>query len=362
MKAIKILFTGGGSGGPTTPLLALHESLSNTSTLPIIAQFWGTRSGPEKQMVERTTMSYHAIPAGKLRRYWSVQNFIDPFWILLACFLSFFKLLAFRPQIVVSAGSFVSVPVAYACWILRIPHVIYQMDIRPGLANRLMAPVSSQLLYLFDDTRQGFPSSLSKQKIGPIVRSEIVEGDAEKANQTFSLTPDKPVLLVTGGGQGSVGINQAVSRLLPLWLEDFQVVHLTGNQHEVTPFDDVNYHPIAFVNTGMGDLLARSNLVISRAGLGIISELATLEKNALLIPLPNTHQEENVHLLLKQNACFSISQDTFESTNTDWWKEVLANYQTTEVGKNLHHFLPSGGTQVATNLLLTMVLKGDMEA
>jgi len=227
-------------------------------------------------MVEQAEIPFSTIPSGKLRRYWNWRNFIDPLYILGGGITGLIYLLRFRPQVIVSAGSFVSVPVAYAAWLLRIPHVIMQMDLRSGLANRLMAPVSSALVFYFDSTASQFPSISLKRKIGPVVRQEIYSASAKRANERFGLHPERPLILITGGGQGAVGLNQAIFPLIKHWLVDFQVVHLTGTkwnnslEQESSAFSHPDYHQIETIHEGMGDLLSRSEIVLTRAGMGIL--------------------------------------------------------------------------------------------
>ena len=189
-----------------------------------------------------------------------LENFIDPLYILGGGITGLIYLLRFRPQVIVSAGSFVSVPVAYAAWLLRIPHVIMQMDLRSGLANRMMAPVSSALVFYFDITANQFPSISLKRKIGPVVRQEIYSASVKSANERFGLHPERPLILITGGGQGAVGLNEAIFPLIKHWLVDFQVVHLTGTkwtnslEQESSTFSHPDYHPIETIHEGMGDL------------------------------------------------------------------------------------------------------------
>ena len=177
------------------------------------------------------------------------------------------------------------------------------MDVRPGLANLLMAPVSKALVYYFESTTDYFPSISLKRKIGPVVRNEIYNSNADRANNRFDLNPNKPVILVTGGGQGSIGLNQAIKPILKQWLLDFQVVHLTGpNTKEFAIFEDSifshpDYHKIEAVHEGMGDLINRSEIVLSRAGMGIVGELSVLKKDSILVPLPGTHQEDNAKFI-----------------------------------------------------------------
>lgn len=351
-KPFKLLFTGGGSGGPTTPLLAVYEELSRQlEHKGIHCLFWGTRTGPEREMVKKAGISFDSIPYGKLRRYWSIQNLIDPLFILLAFFISMKRLIIDRPHVIVSAGSFVSVPVAYAAWLLRIPHVILQMDVKPGLANRLMAPVSEVLVYLFDKSASQFPK-MRTVKIGPVIRSDIQNASVDSANQRFHLKKDKPVLLITGGGQGSLKMNEAVENLLDYWLPRFQVVHLTGKQVHNVKKEHPDYHPLEFVYEGMGDLITRSDIVITRAGLGIIGELAYLGKDAVLIPIPKTHQELNARLLSDNKAATILAQQEFLENGPQWWESFYKNYIPGKTGKNLQQVLPRGGTEAFAKLIL----------
>ncbi|MGK5091837.1 glycosyltransferase [Deltaproteobacteria bacterium TL4] len=351
-KPFRLLMTGGGSGGPTTPLLAVYDALGEClGSEGREGLFLGTKTGPERGMVERAHIPFVSIPSGKLRRYWSWRNFVDPVSIFLGFWISLKILWQFRPHVVVSAGSFVSVPVAYASWLLRIPHVILQMDVKPGLANRLMAPVSSILVYLFDKSAESFQIK-SKIKIGPVVRSDIRKASAESANERFQLNPHKPVLLITGGGQGALKINQAVEKLLDHWLPHYQVVHLTGKDLAGVQKEHPDYHALSFIHEGMGDLLARSDLVITRAGLGIIGELASLAKDTILVPIPGTHQEINGRLLTASHAAIVLDQDVFFNDGKNWWDQFIRSYQPGVMGNNLKKLLPSGGTEAFAEILI----------
>lgn len=351
-QLLRIVFTGGGSGGPTTPLLAVYGELINKlGKNQIEGVFFGTIDGPEKEMVQRAGILFESIPSGKLRRYWSWKNLIDPFFVLFGFVIGLIKLIRFHPQVVVSAGSFVSVPVAYAAWILRIPHILLQMDVRPGLANRLMAPVSDILAYLFEQTTSHFPS-IALQKIGPVVRPEIQMASAAQANVQFRLNPDKPVLLVTGGGQGAAGLNKAVEQVLEFWLEHFQVVHLTGKNHPRLNCSHPDYHAYPFVSEGMGNLLARSDLVVTRAGLGTLGELAYLAKDTVIVPLPRSHQELNSAAIAQAGAGVWLPQQQFLKEGNLWWKNFLDEYQPGLFGQKLNKLLPPGGTEAFTDLIL----------
>ena len=355
-KPVRVLFTGGGSGGPTLPLLALaQEVLKQKKEAKFL--FLGSKNGPERKMVEQAKIPFAAIPSGKLRRYWSWLNFIDPLFILGGGITGLMHLLHFRPHVVVSAGSFVSVPVAYAAWFLRIPHIILQMDLRPGLANRLMAPVSNALVFYFESTANQFPTISKKRKIGPVVRQEIYSAKAERANERFGLHPERPLILITGGGQGALGLNKAVFPLLKHLLIDFQVVHLTGTggknylKPESSCFSHQDYHPIETVQQGMGDLLAKSDIVLTRAGMGILGELAIMKKDTILIPLPGTHQEDNARFIQENDAAEFVSQDVLAEQGLEWWKKYWKLRVPGKMGKRLHEILQDGGTNDFAKLL-----------
>ena len=358
-KPVRVLFSGGGSGGPTIPLLALAEEISQ-QRIDTHFMFLGSINGPERKMVEKTDIPFVAIPSGKLRRYWSWYNLIDPLFILGGGITGFVLLLIFRPQVIVSAGSFVSVPVAYAAWILRIPHVILQMDVRPGLANRWMAPVSKALVYYFQQTANQFSSISLKLSIGPVVRQEIFSANANLANVRFGLHSKIPLILITGGGQGSVGLNRAILPLLKHLLNNFQVVHLTGSgtvnnyEQEMQVLSHPHYHPLEIVHEGMGDLLAKSEIVLTRAGMGILGELAVLQKDTVLIPLPGTHQEDNSLLIKKKDAAELVTQQVLATEGIKWWNNFFKNRIPGEMGKKLHKLLPDGGTKDFAKLILEL--------
>ena len=356
-NSVRVLLTGGGSGGPTLPLLALAEGIIQQRKDSTFL-FLGSKRGPERKMVEQAGIAFEYIPSGKLRRYLSWRNFVDPIFIVGGAIKGFIKLLSFRPHVIVSAGSFVSVPVAYMSWFLGIPHVILQMDVRPGLANRLMAPVSHALITYFEKTAAHFPNIFLKKNIGTVVRQEIINANADRANDQFGLDPEIPLILITGGGQGASGLNNAIIPLLKHWLINFQVVHLTGTEWEKKKesenydFSHQHYHRMETVHHGMGDLLAKSEIVFTRAGMGIIGELAVLKKDSVLIPLPGTHQEENAMLLQHNNAAVFLSQRHLEAEGINWWGKFMQDRIPGEMGTILNQILPDGGTKKFANLIL----------
>ena len=356
-QKLRLMFTGGGSGGPTTPLLGLAETLKDHEEYSMEFLFLGTSRGPERRMVEEFGMPYQAIPAGKLRRYWDWKNLSDPFLVLVGFFYGVFYLLKFRPQIVISAGSFASVPVAWASMILRVPHLILQMDVRPGLANRLMKPCCNAAAFYFESTLNTFSGIQKREVVGPVVRSNILNSDPKRAEAEWGLDPEKPLLTVTGGGQGAGQLNRLVELWLPVWLQNWQVVHLTGKGHTGENKVHPDYHPLEFVEHGMGDLLARSDLVITRAGMGILGELSVLAKDALVIPMAGTHQEINMDALVKKDSVFQANPDLFKEPIDEKWKQFFNNFKPGPMGEKLHQVWSGPGNQALSTMVLSCIEK-----
>ncbi len=313
----KILFAGGGTGGSVSPLLALREALAKIYTNDELEFVWiGTPSGPEKILVRSQGIEFHWIFSGKLRRYFSWRNFVDPWLVLFGVIQSFFLLRRIKPDAIVSAGSFVAVPVAIAAWFLRVPILIHQQDIKPGLANKIIARLAKKITVSFAETAKAFPQSKVVVSGNP-VRPEILLGSKDKAMSLFGLSPNLPIVLVIGGGTGALQLNKLVVGALPELLQFCQVVHITGKGKKLPPLalkDKAEfYHAYEFVADGLPDLLAAADLVISRAGLGFLTELSALGKPAMVIPIPNSHQEDNAEYFAKHGAVLYVKQNLLSS-------------------------------------------------
>lgn len=278
----RIILTGGGTAGHVTPNIALLPGLKE---LGYDIHYIGSYNGIEKELIEEFGIPYHGISSGKLRRYFSLQNFTDPFRVLKG-FSEAKKLIKdLKPDVIFSKGGFVSVPVVIAGKQCKVPTIIHESDMTPGLANKLAIPSASKVCCNFPETLEHLPKEKAVLTGSPI-RSELLVGDKNAALEFCGLSPEKPVILIIGGSLGSVVVNNAVRAILPDLLKDFQVIHLCGKGKVDESLKDMKgYVQFEYIRDELKDLFALSDLVISRAGANAICELLALHKPNLLIPL-----------------------------------------------------------------------------
>lgn len=278
----KIVLTGGGTAGHVTPNIALLPKLRE---LGYDVHYIGSYNGIEKTLIEACDVPYYGISSGKLRRYFDLKNFSDPFKVLKG-FSEASKLLKkLKPDVVFSKGGFVSVPVVIAASRHKIPVVIHESDMTPGLANKISIPSASKVCCNFPETITHLPKGKAVLTGSPI-REELMSGDRKKALAFTGLSGKKPVLLIIGGSLGSVIVNEAVRSILPKLLERFEIIHLCGKgklDHTLTAMS--GYVQYEYISDELKDLFALSDIVISRAGANSICEFLALRKPALLIPL-----------------------------------------------------------------------------
>lgn len=278
----RIILTGGGTAGHVTPNIALLPRLKE---LNYDIHYIGSYNGIEKELIEQFGIPYHGISSGKLRRYFSLQNFTDPFRVLHG-FSEANKLIKLlKPDVIFSKGGFVSVPVVLAGKKSKVPTIIHESDMTPGLANKISIPSATKVCCNFPETVAHLPADKAVLTGSPI-RQELLSGDKEKALTFTGLTSAKPVILVVGGSLGAVAVNEAVRRVLPELLKDFQVIHLCGKNKIDPSLNSLDgYVQYEYIKDELKDLFALSDIVISRAGANAICELLALRKPNLLIPL-----------------------------------------------------------------------------
>ena len=283
VKMKKIVLTGGGTAGHVTPNIALIPELKKRG---FEVHYIGTYEGMERAMIEKIGINYIGISAGKLRRYKSVQNITDPFRVLKGFGESIKILKRLKPDVVFSKGGFVTVPVVFAAKLCKIPTIIHESDMSPGLANRLCIPKANYVLANFPETLSNLPKGKGVLSGTPI-RQELFEGDREKGLSLCGFRGDKPVLLVVGGSLGASAVNDAVRRVLPMLTEKFDVVHLCGKgKFEESYKYTEGYVQFEYVNEEMKDIFKITDIALSRAGANAICELLSLRIPNVLIPLP----------------------------------------------------------------------------
>lgn len=277
-----IVLTGGGTAGHVTPNIALMGRLKEQGYQ---ISYIGSYNGIEKTLIEELGIPYYGISSGKLRRYFDLKNFTDPFRVLKG-FSEARKLLKqLKPDVVFSKGGFVTVPVVVAAGRLKIPAIIHESDMTPGLANKLCIPSAVKVCCNFPETKAHLPEGKAVVTGTPI-RPELLQGDADKGRAFTGFTSEKPVIMIIGGSLGAQAVNDAIRRILPQLLKDFQVVHLCGKGKQDDSKNDLKgYVQYEYIESELTDLFAMADIVISRAGANAICELQALKKPNLLIPL-----------------------------------------------------------------------------
>ncbi|MCI9147075.1 MAG: undecaprenyldiphospho-muramoylpentapeptide beta-N-acetylglucosaminyltransferase [Hungatella sp.] len=278
----KIILTGGGTAGHVTPNLALIPSLQE---LGYEILYIGSYEGIEKKLMESAKIPYEGISSGKLRRYFDMKNFSDPFRVVKGYGEARKLIKRFKPDVVFSKGGFVAVPVVLAAKHYHIPTIIHESDMTPGLANKLCIPSAKKVCCNFPETLQYLPKEKAVLTGSPI-RAELLKGERLAGLQYAHLSADKPVILVIGGSLGSVTVNTAVRTILPQLLSDYQVVHICGKGNLDESLIGTNgYVQYEYVDAPLKHLFAAADLILSRAGANSICEILALRKPNVLIPL-----------------------------------------------------------------------------
>ena len=341
----RIFFTGGGTAGHVTPNIALIERM--------LEQGWqvhyiGAKGGIEESIVAELPITFHGIATGKLRRYSSWQNFLDPFKILYGLMQSLWLCVRWRPALVFSKGGFVAVPVVVAAWLCRVPVIAHESDITPGLANKLCFPFVRHVCVNFQETEKYLGRSASsttkatseenQAKVivtGSPVRTTLLEGNAERGRAFLGFNHDQPILLVFGGSLGAQAINDWVWGSLTDLLTHYQIVHIVGagnlnpsigltegldqtsasEQKGLAP----NYCQKEFLQAEFGDVLAAAELVLSRAGANSIYELLLMRKPHILVPLTarasRGDQIINARIFESKGMSIVVNEDNLGSTD-----------------------------------------------
>ncbi len=278
----KIILTGGGTAGHVTPNMALIPELKKKG---YEIKYVGSYTGIEKKLIEEMGVEYQGISSGKLRRYFSMKNFSDPFRVLKG-FKEAKKIMKdYNPSIVFSKGGFVSVPVVLAAKKYKIPVIIHESDMTPGLANRIAMKGASVICHNFPETAASLPDGKAVLTGSPI-REELRHGDKTAGLKSLDFTPDKPVIMVMGGSLGAVAVNNAIRGALDELLDKYQIIHLCGKGKLDESLKNIpGYKQFEYVKSELTNYFAAADLLVSRAGANAICEIAALQKPNILIPL-----------------------------------------------------------------------------
>lgn len=323
----RIVLTGGGTAGHVTPNIALMPALKEAG---YDIHYIGSHQGIERSLIEELKIPYYGISSGKLRRYFDPKNFSDPFKVLKGYFEASKLIKQLKPDVVFSKGGFVSVPVVFAAKNRKIPVIIHESDITPGLANKLSISSASKVCANFPETVKYLPEGKAVLTGTPI-RQELFAGNKLLGLDFCGFTSDKPVLLVVGGSTGSAAVNEAIRHALPELRKKYQVVHLCGkDKTDVSLNGTKGYVQYEYIKKELSDLLAVADVVVSRAGANAICELLALRKPNLLIPLSAASsrgdQILNANSFKKQGFSYVIKEEELTTeTLLQGVEEVYSN-------------------------------------
>ena len=306
----KIVLTGGGTLGHVTPHLALIPKLKEAG---YEIHYIGTEKGMEAPKIRAVQgVTYHAVKSGKLRRYFSWQNFTDPFRVLAGAFQSAALMGKIRPDVCFSKGGFVAVPVVFGAWVHRIPVLCHESDLTPGLANKLCKPFAKKIATTFPECAAALGAKA--EMTGTPLRPELFSGSRAKGLSLLGFDGSKPILMMMGGSSGAQAVNKALREALPELLEQFDVAHICGKGNLDAALTDMpGYTQMEFLDAELPDALACADLVLSRAGSNALCEFQALAKPLLLVPYPKGasrgDQILNAQSLEKRGLCRVLLQE-----------------------------------------------------
>lgn len=325
---MKIAFTGGGTGGHFYPIIAIAEALADVvQEEHLIAPdlYYLAPSAFDEKALFENSIAFIRIPAGKIRRYASLENVTDVFVTLTGIIAALVVLFRLYPDVVVSKGGYASVPTVIAAWILRIPIVIHESDAKPGRANIFASKFATKIAIAFDSTAAYFPKNVQNKiaRTGIPIRKALMRVETEGASQYLQLESGIPTIFVLGGSQGAVKINETILSTLPELVAFANVIHQTGpaNFKNVEGVSKVvlgknphanRYHPINYLDqVSMQRAAGIADIVISRAGANSIAEIGLWKKPSILIPIPESvshDQRTNAYSYARTGAAVVIEE------------------------------------------------------
>lgn len=362
---MRIVLTGGGSGGHLVPLVAVANKIKE-KVPEVEFLFVGPRGSLETAIIGNAGIPMKHVLAGKVRRYFSVLNIIDFFKAPLGVLQALWILLIYMPDAIFSKGGYASLPVVVAGFIYRIPILIHESDSVPGLANSILGKFATRVAVSYPEAEREFPSRQVVLTGNPL-RADIASGDPAKARQIFSLAESKKVIFICGGSQGAQGINDKIVEILPALLKKYQVIHQTGENN----FEEMvrkagelgikagreGYYPIGFIGEELKDILAAADLVITRASANYLSEIAANGKPAIVIPLQsaaNDHQRMNAYSIARTGGCVVLEENNLGEHMLMSKIEEIMNNETlrTSLSQNIRPFYhPDAADKIAEGVI-----------
>jgi UDP-N-acetylglucosamine--N-acetylmuramyl-(pentapeptide) pyrophosphoryl-undecaprenol N-acetylglucosamine transferase len=328
MSNKKIVFTGGGSAGHVTPNIAIINELRNDWDISYI----GSKNGIEKELIQKIRIPYHGISSGKLRRYIDFENFVDLFRVVIGCFEARSILKKLKPNLVFSKGGFVSVPVILAAKSLRIPIYIHESDLTPGLANKISQRFSTKIFTSFEETKKFFPEHKTTV-IGSPIRKEIMNGSADNGRKLLGFDKHTPILTIMGGSLGAKKINEVVRESLEQLTLHYQVVHLCGKNNRDDQLINLSkYKQFEYVYDELSDILAATDIVITRGGSNAIFEFLALNIPMLIIPLGlnQSRGDQILNARVFQDKGFSLTMEEENLTSKTLMENLNSVYKDRE--------------------------------
>ena len=353
---MKFLFSGGGTLGPVTPLIAVMEEL-RAKDPKYEFLFVGTTDGPERKLVEAGGFRFAGVSSPKLRRYFDWRTLLLPFQFAASIFRAWALMVRERPDVVVGAGGFTSVPMGLAAKLAGKKLFIHQQDVIPSLSNRILAPFADAVTVTFEVSARAFPAGKTSV-IGNPVRPVFEKGSRDKGLELLGFKGDVPVVMAVGGGTGSAFMNELILLGSPLWTGFCDIVHITGLEKVPSRKPSLThpdrYRVVEFVGEDIVHYYAAADVIISRAGLGTMTELATLSKPVIFIPIPDSHQEANAAYVVERSGARMFRElDLTPEQLVTFTRELLKKPDDMQrLGHGLHElFVPNARQEMAQKIL-----------
>lgn len=347
---MKVMFTGGGTLGPVTPLLAVAGAWKEDLGDDVSFVWVGTPDGPERALVDACDIPFFSLPVLRFPRYVTFEWLWLPFRAVRAFWHAWRLLRKQKPDLIATAGGFTGVPLVLLGRLMGVKSWVHQQDAQMLLSNKIVNPFVDCVSTAWEHSVDDFTARVVRC-VGNPVREEILDGDPRRARETFGFDADLPTVLVFGGGTGSRWLNHTLEEIIPDVTGDANVIHITGKGKKGATLDAVeNYYTTEYLGKEMADAYALADIVVCRAGMGTITELAALGKPAIVIPLPHSiHQIKNAMRLQGTGAAIVLQQDETAADKLLHVIDTLVKHpeKRETLGQKIGHVLP---TDVADDL------------